>query len=207
MAQQRKAKGGRIRLSGPIAGLVVAVFSALTFGVAQSQIAVDAVPWVEAVIETARGIVLPSPVHPTRPANMPTAPRPVFTPGDTPPRLPQPPPDIVPPTIPEALETVPMTPYGPLPTRVRRTGSADAAQMCAAGCQESIDAAIARCGGYASEAILAERVEFDPACRERQRAQYESCMANCGFDRLPRSIPGRRIDPDKPNIFHQDVAP
>lgn len=188
---QRKVKCGRIRLSGPIIGLVAAVFSALTFGVAQSQIAVDAVPWVEAVIESARGIVLPGPVHPTRPANLPVAPRPVFTPGDTPPRLPHPPPDIVLPAIPEAPDAVPLTPYGRGALRSGRAVTDDP-NLCTASCQEPFNAGLRRCEG-GSEAVPGE-AEASPTpgmpCRVALREIYRSCLlTQCGLV-LPEPKPG-----------------
>jgi hypothetical protein len=203
--KQQSAKSVRSRAAGPVAGLALAVFTALTFGVAQSQIAVDAAPWAEAVLEAAREVILPTPPRPVAPANMPVAPRPRFTPGDDLRRIPAL--DLKEtPKIPDSVEPVPMTPWGPLPTRERRTGSADAAQMCAAGCQETIDAGLAACGGYAAEATLGRAVVYDPGCRQKLREPYLNCMASCGFDRLPIALPGRRIPGDLGSI-RQDLTP
>ena len=201
----REVTGRNARKSGPIAALALAVFTALSVGIAQSQIPVDATPWVQAVYEAAREVILPTPPVPRPPANLPTAARTTFTPGEDLRRLPTAPPSETP-KFPEAVEAVPLTPFGPLPVRDRRAGGADAAQMCAAGCQESTDASLATGGGYLSAAAIGRAVAADPQCSVKLRAEYMSCMAGCGFSRLPEAPPGQRLTPADLRGTQSDTA-
>lgn len=185
---KRKQSGQQARVSGPVVGMGLAVFTALSLGVAQSQVAVDAVPWVESVFEEVRALVVSPPVAPAAPTpGRPIAVSPVFRDDN----LNRPPddPDPVPANLPDPVAPVPMTPYGPLPRRVVQRGSRDAAQMCAGICKDDIREELQACVQLAppTEQARTDRAPPDPSCHRELFASYRSCLIECGFTNLPAS--------------------